>query len=172
VSQTVAQPQPSRFGRWLAERRLKIALTIAVLEGILVAFAKGWSTWTIIIISAPVIAFYVFAGRTLSSDTGRQLSWIAAATQAFAVLLCVVVLAIGAFGLIVAGVFAAIAVYLILGDRPNRPGGGPSQPASPTQPGAAPTQPGGSPTQSGAGPTQIADRPNQAGDGSSHTGDT
>ena len=49
-----------------------------------------------IIISAPIIAFYLFAGRTLDSDTGRQLSWIAAASQAFAVLLCVVALVIGA----------------------------------------------------------------------------
>jgi hypothetical protein len=120
VSQTAAEPLPSRTGRWLAERRLKIALGIAVLEGILVAVEKDFSRWTVIIISAPIIAFYLFAGRALQSDTGRQLSWIAAASQAFAVLLCVVALVIGAFVLIVAGVFAAVALILILGDRPSR----------------------------------------------------
>ena len=41
-----------------------------------------------IIISVPIILFYLFAGRSLDSDTGRQLAWIAAASQAFAVLLC------------------------------------------------------------------------------------
>ena len=111
---------PSRTGRWLAERKLKIALAIAVLEGILVAAEKDFSRWTVIIISAPIIAFYLLAGRAVQSDTGRQLSWIAAAAQAFAVLLCVVALVIGAFVLIIAGVFAAIALILILGDRPSR----------------------------------------------------
>jgi hypothetical protein len=123
VTETAAE-HTSSTGRWLAERRLKIALGIAVLEGILVAVAKGWSIWTVIIISAPIIAFYLFAGRTVQSDAGRQLAWIAAAAQSFAVILCVVALVIGAFVLIVAGVFAAVALILLLGerDRPRRTG--------------------------------------------------
>ena len=120
MSQTAAEPHPSRTGRWLFERRLKIALGIAVLEGIFVAVEKDFSRWTVIIISAPIIAFYLFAGRALQSDTGRQLSWIAAASQAFAVILCVVALVIGAFVLIIAGVFAAIALILLFGERPAK----------------------------------------------------
>jgi uncharacterized membrane protein YbhN (UPF0104 family) len=122
VSETAARPQrpESKLGRWLAVRRLKIALGIAVLEGILVAVEKDFSRWTVIIISAPIIAFYLTAGRSLDSDTGRQVAWIAAASQAFAVILCVVALVIGAFVLIIAGVFAAIALILILGERPSR----------------------------------------------------
>ena len=120
MSETAAEPRPSRTGRWLAERRLKIALGIAVLEGIFVALEKDFSRWTVIIISAPIIAFYLFAGRALHSDTGRQLSWIAAASQAFAVILCVVALVIGAFALIIAGVFAAIALILLFGERPAK----------------------------------------------------
>ena len=120
MSSTAAEPRPSSTGRWLAERRLKIALAIAVLEGILVAVEKDFSRWTVIIISAPIIAFYLFAGRALQSDTGRQLAWIFAAAQAFAVLLCVVALIIGAFVLIVAGVFAAVALILLFGERPSK----------------------------------------------------
>ncbi len=120
MSETAAAPRPSRTGRWLFARRLKIALGIAVLEGILVAVEKDFSRWTVIIISAPIIAFYLFAGRALESDTGRQLSWIAAASQAFAVILCVVALVIGAFVLIIAGVFAAIALILLFGERPTK----------------------------------------------------
>jgi hypothetical protein len=123
VSESVAQPHHSRLGRWLAERRLKIALWIAVLEGILVAFAKGWSIWTVIIISAPIIAFYLMAGRNVQSDTGRQLAWIAAAAQSFAVVLCVVTKIIGALSLIIAGVFAAVALVLILGERSRETSG-------------------------------------------------
>ena len=112
-----AVERTSGTGRWLRQRRLKIALGVAVLEGILVALEKDFTRWTLIIVSAPIIAFYLFAGRSLESDTGRQLSWIAAAAQAFAVILTVVALVIGAFVLIVAGVFAAIAVVMLLGER-------------------------------------------------------
>ncbi len=118
----MAAEQTSGARSWLYQRRLKIALGIAVLEGILVAVEKDFTRWTLIIVSAPIIAFYLFAGRSLESDTGRQVSWIAAAAQAFAVILCVVALTIGAFVLIVAGVFAAIALLLLFGerDRPKR----------------------------------------------------
>ena len=73
-----------------------------------------------IIISIPIIAFYLFAGRTLDSDTGRQLSWIAAASQAFTVILCVVAQLIGKTSLIVAGIFAAVAVILLFGEKPKQ----------------------------------------------------
>jgi hypothetical protein len=120
VTETAAERHTSSTGRWLYQRRLKIALGIAVLEGILVALEKDFTRWTLIIISAPIIAFYLFAGRSLESDSGRQLAWIAAAAQAFAVILTIVALVIGAFVLIIAGVFAAIALILLFGER-DRP---------------------------------------------------
>jgi hypothetical protein len=117
VTETAAEHERSSTAVWLEARRLKIALGLAFLEGIIVALEKDFTRWTVIIISAPIIAFYVFAGRSLDSDTGRQLSWIAAATQAFTILLCVVALLIGSFALIIAGLFAAVAVILLLGER-------------------------------------------------------
>jgi len=106
---------------WLSNR-LKLALGIAVLEAILVAVEKDFTRWTLIIISAPIIAFYLFAGRSLQSDTGRHVAWVAAAAQAFAVVFTVIALVIGAFVLIVAGIFAVVALILIFGerDRPKR----------------------------------------------------
>jgi hypothetical protein len=124
VTETAADQERERSGTalWLEARRLKIALGLAFFEGIIVALEKDFTRWTVIIISAPIIAFYVLAGRTLESDTGRQLAWIAAATQAFAILLCVIALLIGSFALILAGLLAAVAVILLLGerDRPKR----------------------------------------------------
>ena len=76
-----------------------------------------------IIISIPIIGFYIFAGRTLESDTGRQLSWIAAASQAFTVILCVVAKLVGKTSLVVVGIFAVIAVILLVGEKPKRPAG-------------------------------------------------
>jgi hypothetical protein len=122
VTETAADHERSGTALWLARRRLKIAIGLAVLEGIVVALEQDFTRWTVIIISAPIIAFYILAGRSLQSDTGRQLAWIAAATQAFAILLCVVALVIGSFALIAAGLLAAVAVILLLGerDRPKR----------------------------------------------------
>jgi hypothetical protein len=122
VSDTHAEPR-SENGRWLYARRLKIALGIAVLEGIFVAFANDFSQWTVIIISIPIIAFYLFAGRTLDSDMGRQLSWIAAASQTFTVILCVVAKLIGKTSLIVVGIFAVVAVILLFGEKPKKSAG-------------------------------------------------
>jgi hypothetical protein len=116
VGDSHAEPR-SDEGRWFYGRRLKIALGIAVAEGIFVALANDFSQWTVIAISIPVILFYVFAGRTLSSDLGRQISWIAAASQAFTVILCVVAKLIGKTSLIVVGIFAVIAVILLIGER-------------------------------------------------------
>ena len=122
MSDTHAEPR-SENGRWLYARRLKIALGIAVLEGIFIAFANDFSQWTVIIISIPIIAFYLFAGRTLDSDTGRQLSWIAAASQTFTVILCVVAKLIGKTSLIVVGIFAVVAVILLFGEKPKKSAG-------------------------------------------------
>jgi hypothetical protein len=123
VSETAAEPKtptPTPAGRWIAERRIKLALGIAVLEGIIVAFAKDFSSWTVIVISVPIIAFYLFAGRNLESDTWRQVSWVLAASQAFAVLLAVIALTIKLWVLIIVGVFAVIALILIVGEKPAK----------------------------------------------------
>ena len=117
MTETAADHERSSTALWLEQRRLKIAIGLAFLEGIIVALSADFTRWTVIIISAPIIAFYVFAGRSLQSDTGRQLAWIAAATQAFTILLTIVALLIGSFALIAAGLLAAVAVILLLGER-------------------------------------------------------
>ena len=98
-------------------QRFKLALGIAVAEGIIVAFAKDFSAWTVIIISAPIIAFYFLAGRSLDSKTGRDASWVAAAAQALAVCRCIIWLVVGSLALIAAGILAAIALVLLFGER-------------------------------------------------------
>ena len=113
-------PEETSTSRWLRDRRLKIAAGIAVVEGLIVALEDEFSRWTVIVIAAPIIAFYLFAGRALESDTGRQISWIAAASQAFAVLLVILAFVIGLLALIFVGIFAAVAIFLLLTDKPSR----------------------------------------------------
>ena len=119
MSQTHVEPR-SEQGRWFYSRRVKIALGIAVVEGIFVAVANDISRWTVIAISVPIILFYVFVGRNLDSENGREVSWIVAASQVFAVILCVVAAFIGAFTLILAGIFAIIALLLLAGEKPAK----------------------------------------------------
>ena len=64
----------TRMGRWLRARRIRIALWIAVLEGIIVALAHDISRWTVVAIAIPVLALYVVWGRQARSDTVRQIA--------------------------------------------------------------------------------------------------
>ncbi len=113
----VIEHQSSRTGRWLRSRRVRISLWIAVIEGLIVAFEKDFSRWTVIIVALPLLALYLAWGRNVSSDTLRQISWIAAASQALAVVVVVLSFIIAWLALVIAGIFAAIALLFLLVDR-------------------------------------------------------
>jgi len=80
----------TRTGRWLRERRIRIALWVAVVEGLIAAFSHDIGRWTILVMAVIVLAFYIVAGRQLRWDVARQLSWIAAASQVLAILVIIV----------------------------------------------------------------------------------
>ena len=105
---------------WLRENRLKIALGIAGVECLLVAFEKDFSRVTVIVIGIPVILFWLLAGRTLESETGRDISWILAMSQALAICAAIVAILIPTVALVIAGIFGAVAVYLLYHDRPDQ----------------------------------------------------
>ena len=89
---------------------------VAVAEGILVAFhVIAW--WLAVVIAAIVIAFYLWARRDVRSDTVRQLSWIAAASQALVVLVPILVTIVGAVAFVAVGVLAVVALVLLFSDR-------------------------------------------------------
>ena len=106
----------SRTGRWLRERRLRIALWIAVAEALIAAFTHDVSRWTIIALAAVFVAGYLLWGRN-RRGTLRQVSWIAAASQALAVIAVLVVFIAGLFVLVLAGIFAVVALVMIFSDR-------------------------------------------------------
>jgi hypothetical protein len=106
----------SRSGRWLRERRLRAALWIAVLEAILAALSHDISRWTIIILALIFVPLYLTWGHR-QVDTIRQLTWIAAASQSLAIVALVVASFVTFLALVLAGIFAAVALFLILSDR-------------------------------------------------------
>jgi hypothetical protein len=118
ASDAPAAPAPRQS--WLRENRLKVALGIALAECIFVALEEDFSRVTVIVIAIPIILFWLLAGRTLDSEMGREISWILAMSQALAVVAAIVAILIPAVALVLAGVFGAVAAYLLYHDRPDQ----------------------------------------------------
>lgn len=106
----------TRLGRWLRERRLRLSLWIAVVEGALVivhAIPKSLA----LVVAAVGIVFYLSVGRRLSSDAGRQASWIAGASQIFVALIPALLIIVGTLALVALAVLAVVALAVLLADR-------------------------------------------------------
>src|ERR1043166_3973562 len=122
TDQSLQPPQPiqhgtTRTGRWLRQRRIRITLWIAVIEGIIVALLHDISRWTVIALAIPILALYVFWGRSARSCTVRQVLWIGGASQALAVVVVILASLLDWLALLQAGIFAAIALLFLFSDR-------------------------------------------------------
>ncbi len=115
-SQPIIEAGSTRTGRWLRERRVKLALWVAVIEGLLVALTHDLTRWTVLILAAIVLAFYMLAGRNMKWDVGRHLSWIAAASQALAILVVILAFFVGLIALVLVGIFAVLALAYLFSD--------------------------------------------------------
>jgi hypothetical protein len=115
-SQPMIEAGTTRTGRWLRERRLRLALWVAVIEGLLVALTHDLTRWTVLVIAVIVLAFYMTAGRNMRWDVVRQLSWIAAASQALAILVIIVAFILGIVAIALVALFAVIALVYLFSD--------------------------------------------------------
>ncbi len=75
----------SRPGGFLSERRLRISLLIAVVEGILVV-ASVIPEWAVFVVAIAAVGYWAAWGRNYKSVMVRQASWIFAASQVFLLL--------------------------------------------------------------------------------------
>jgi hypothetical protein len=107
----VIDAHSTRTSRWLRERRVRLALWIAVLEGVVVAISGNFSKWSVLVIAALVLALYVALRDRLNWDAGRQVLWIVAASQLLAVL---VVLFFFLFKWIAIALIALFAVFALV----------------------------------------------------------
>jgi hypothetical protein len=115
-SQPMIEAGTTRTGRWLRERRIRLTLWVAVIEGLLVAITADLTKWTVLVIAAILLAFYIVAGRHMRWDVGRQLSWIAAASQALAILVVVLAFVLGFVAILAVVIFAIIALVYLFSD--------------------------------------------------------
>jgi hypothetical protein len=106
----------TRIGRALRENRLRIALLVAVVEGILVLVgAIDW--WVVVLLAIAAIVLYVAVGRTASRQEVREGSWIFAVSQLAVVLVPALALVLTAFAVVALLVLAVVALVLLLRDR-------------------------------------------------------
>ena len=86
-------------------------------QSLIVALTPDLTRWTVLVIAAIVLAFYVFAGRRMSWDVAHELSWIAAASQAGAILVVLFAFVLEWIAIGIVAVLAIIALVYLLSDR-------------------------------------------------------
>ena len=100
----------------LRSNRIKIALWIAVVEGLLTVVGVI-PRWFVFILAAIAVLFWATAGRNYKSMLGRQLAWIFATSQAAAVLVPVVWYIAKWAAITVIVVVAAVALFYLFMER-------------------------------------------------------
>lgn len=106
----------------LRQHRIKIALWIAVAEGLL-TLVGIIPHWLVYVLAAVAIAFWAGAGRNYKSNLGSQLSWIFAASQAAAVLVPVVWFIAKWAAIAVIAVVAVVALIYLFTERDHQHAG-------------------------------------------------
>jgi hypothetical protein len=112
----VLEHRSNRSARWLRANRVKIALWIAIAEGVLVVF-DVIDVFPALVVAALVVGFYFWLGQRLRAGLGRDAAWIGAVSQAMVALVPLLVLVIGTLALIAVGVLAAVVLVLLLTGR-------------------------------------------------------
>jgi hypothetical protein len=112
----VVEHGSSAGGRWLRRYRARLALWIAVAEGLLVLL-DVIPGWTALIVAAALLLFYVLLGRNLPTDTLRQVAWIAAVSQIFVALLPALLALVTVAAVVALAVLALVALALLAVDR-------------------------------------------------------
>jgi hypothetical protein len=110
----------TRGGRWLRQRRVRIALWVAVIEGLIAAFSHDIGRWTILVMAVIVLAFYIVAGRQMKWDVARELSWIAATSQVLAILVVVFAFILKLVAIVVIVGLALVALFYLFTDYRQR----------------------------------------------------
>ena len=119
-TQPAIEAGTTRTGRWLRQRRIKIALWTAVVEGLIAAFSQDLGRWTILALAIIVLAFYMVAGRRFSWDVARELSWIAAASQVLAILVIIFAFILKLVAIVIIVGFALVALAYLFTDHRQR----------------------------------------------------
>jgi hypothetical protein len=112
----VLEHRSTRSERWLRANRLRIALWVAVVEGVLVVF-NVIDVLPALLVAALVVGLYFWLGQRLRPGLARDASWTAAVSQAMVALVPVLVLVVGTLALIAVAALAVVVLVLLLTGR-------------------------------------------------------
>jgi hypothetical protein len=112
----VIEHRQGRFGRWLRERRVAIAVWIAVIEGLLLIVHAIPRLLTLAIALLIVVAFF-WLGHRLRPGALRDVAWIAAVSQAFVMLIPILAIVVGTLAFVAVGILAVLALVLLFTSR-------------------------------------------------------
>jgi hypothetical protein len=116
ASDVLIEHGESRLVRRARQNRLKLALAIAALEGILVLVgAIPW--WFVVLLALGALAAYAGWGREHESADVRLVTWTAAVSQLAVVLVPVVAGAVVVLAALAVVVLAAVALAVLVLDR-------------------------------------------------------
>jgi hypothetical protein len=115
MSDLVIEHRESARGRRLRSNRLRIALAVAAVEGIIV-LAGGIPWWVVVLLAAASVALYVTVREQRSSEL-VQLAWILAFSQSALVLVPVVATFVLVLAILVVVLFAIVALVALARDR-------------------------------------------------------
>jgi hypothetical protein len=103
-------------GHFLESRRLRIALGIAVVEGLLVV-ANVIPEWAVFVVAVGAGIYWWMSGRHSSSPMVRQGSWILAASQVFLVLVPLFFIFFKTVAYVALAVLAIVALVFLFTER-------------------------------------------------------
>ena len=112
----VIEHRESRPRRWLRERRVSIAVWIAVIEGLLF-IVHAIPRLPTLAVAILVVVGYFWLGHRLRPGTFRDIAWIAAVSQAFVMLIPILAIVVGTLALIGLGILAVLALVLLFARR-------------------------------------------------------
>ena len=116
TSHTVIEHRETRLARRVRQNRVKVALGIAALEGVLVlAGLIPW--WVVVLLALVALAGYAAWGREHESADVRVATWTAAVSQLLVVLVPVLAGAVVVLAALAVVLLAGLALAALLLDR-------------------------------------------------------
>lgn len=106
----------SRPGRWLRERRFRLAIWIALVEGLLV-LVHVIPRWPALGLAIAIVLAYFWAGRSSRQAAIREAGWILAVSQSLVLLVPVFAFLFWTVALIGVVILGIVALFVLFTDR-------------------------------------------------------
>ena len=108
----------TRPGRWLRERRLRLTLWIAAVEGLFYLFhVLHW--WVAVGLAVIAVGFWWYVARSHRSDLLRQIGWVFAASQLLVLCVPIALAVVKAIAIGVIALLAIAALIFLFTERPK-----------------------------------------------------